>query len=300
KHGGDLYDGLKGLLKSRKKVKDAEKALQDAGKKLDDTKKDPPKKDKPEEKKPPTCDVKHSFPPGTRVLLADGRAVPIEAVRAGDRVEATDPAGGLTRARRVERLITTYDDKDFTRLVVRTAGGPAALTATDTHPFWVVGQRGWTDAGDITPGMELRSPDGSVLSVAGVSRYTQRRTTHDLTVNGLHTYYVLAGQTPVLVHNDNCNSLTRKQADDVADYLGYTKTNKRSAGGAPIWENKKATGGQPRYITYDRTGHNKQAVFKGANFRNPFQSTKDSARDGTYGLDVSPDGKVLGLKWLAK
>ncbi|MFF1926343.1 toxin C-terminal domain-containing protein, partial [Streptomyces sp. NPDC058221] len=125
-------------------------------------------------------------------------------------------------------------------------------------------------------------------------------TTHDLTVNGIHTYYVVAGAASVLVHNENCNSMTRKQSDDVADYLGYTKTKKRSAGGAPIWENKKATGGQPRYITYDRTGHNKQAVFKGSSSRNPFQSTKDSARDGTYGVDVSSKGEVLGLKWLAK
>jgi hypothetical protein len=120
------------------------------------------------------------------------------------------------------------------------------------------------------------------------------------TVADIHTYYVVAGNTPVLVHNDNCNTLTRAQAEQVAAFLGYTKKNEKSAGGAAIWENKKAGAGQPRYITYDRTGHNKEAVFKGANFRNPFQSTKDSARDGTYGLDVSPTGELLGLKWLAK
>ncbi|MGA5564441.1 toxin C-terminal domain-containing protein [Streptomyces platensis] len=125
-------------------------------------------------------------------------------------------------------------------------------------------------------------------------------------VADLHTYYVLAGDTPVLFRNSNsnsnsnCNSLTRAQSDDVAIFLGYTKSKMKSAGGASIWENKKAGGGQPRYITYDRTGHNKQAVFKGVSFRNPFQSTKDSARDGTYGLDVSPTGEVRGLKWLAK
>jgi hypothetical protein len=59
-------------------------------------------------------------------------------------------------------------------------------------------------------------------------------------------------------------------------------------------------GGQPRYITYDRTGHNKQAVFKGSNSRDAFQSTKDSARDGTYGVEISPTGEVTGLEWLAK
>ncbi|MGC4807021.1 toxin C-terminal domain-containing protein [Micromonospora sp. DT233] len=97
----------------------------------------------------------------------------------------------------------------------------------------------------------------------------------------------------------NCNPITRDQSDDIAKYLGYTKTNKRSAGGAPIWENKKAPSGEPRYITWDRTGH-KGGIYKGANFRNPFQSTKDSARDGTYDLNVLPNGDVLGLKWVAK
>ncbi|MCX4770150.1 Hint domain-containing protein [Streptomyces sp. NBC_01285] len=224
KHGGDLYDGLKGLIKSRKKVKDAEKALENAGKKVDGEKKSPPKKDdKPDEKKPekPNCPVKHSFPAGTPVLLADGRTVPIEAVRPGDLVTATDPSSGTTAARRVERAITTEDDKDFTRLTFRTLGGPAVITATDTHPFWITGERRWADAGDITPGMKLRTPDGSVLAVAGVSRYTQRQTTHDLTVSGIHTYYVVAGGTSVLVHNDDpCGMVSKPNA--LSQKTGYT------------------------------------------------------------------------------
>lgn len=34
-----------------------------------------------------------------------------------------------------------------------------------------------------------------------MTSYTAQRTTYDLSVEGLHTYYVLAGATPVLVHN---------------------------------------------------------------------------------------------------
>ncbi|WP_240957783.1 hypothetical protein [Streptomyces barkulensis] len=37
-----------------------------------------------------------------------------------------------------------------------------------------------------------------------VRSFTKRQRTHDLTVQGIHTYYVLAGETPVLVHNSNC------------------------------------------------------------------------------------------------
>lgn len=37
--------------------------------------------------------------------------------------------------------------------------------------------------------------------VTGVRNFHQCQVTHDLTVGNLHTYYVLAGAAPVLVHN---------------------------------------------------------------------------------------------------
>ncbi|WP_418958856.1 polymorphic toxin-type HINT domain-containing protein [Streptomyces tritici] len=196
KHGGDLYDGIKDLIKNRKKVQDAQKKLDDAKKKVDQEKKDKPDEKKPDEE-PTKCPTKHSFPPGTRVLTAAGLTVPIESVRFGDEVLATDPVTGLTTLRTVTRTFTTHDDKDFTRLT--TAAG--TVTATDTHPFWLVDERRWADAGDIETGDLLRVPSGATLTVAKVDRFTQRQTTHDLSVAGIHTYYVLAGTTPVLVHN---------------------------------------------------------------------------------------------------
>ncbi|MES9589200.1 EndoU domain-containing protein [Streptomyces sp. NPDC094045] len=83
------------------------------------------------------CATPHSFPSGTRVLLADGTHRPIE---------------------------------------------------------------------DIRTGYEVRSPAGASLRVTGVLDQQGRQRTHDLTVDGLHTYYVLAGETPVLVHNSNCST----------------------------------------------------------------------------------------------
>ncbi|MEU9646751.1 toxin C-terminal domain-containing protein [Streptomyces sp. NPDC048188] len=243
----------------------------------------------------------HSFVSGTNVLLANGETKPIEDVDVGDEVVTTDPETGESNTREVTDTIVTQHDKNFVQITVESENEKnSSLTATTTHPFWSPSAGGWVDAGSLRAGMTLHASDGRLVEIARVRHFTHEVVTHDLTVASVHTYYVLAGQTPVLVHNSNCNSLTRAQSDDVANFLGYTKTKMKSAGGAPIWENKKAGGGQPRYITYDRTGHNKQAVFKGASFRNPFQSTKDSARDGTYGLDVSPTGEVLGLKWLAK
>lgn len=191
KHGGELYDALTGLIKNRKRVKDAEKALEDARKKWD-----PEKRKKPDK---PTCPAGHSFLPGTRVLLAGGVRVPIESVRVGDRVVATDPVKGVTALRRVTDTFTTYDDKHFTRL--STPAG--TVTATDTHPFWLVDERRWADAGEIVAGDELRGPGGSSLRVGAVSRYAVRQTTYDLAVAGIHAYYVGIGSSYALVHNNN-------------------------------------------------------------------------------------------------
>lgn len=41
------------------------------------------------------------------------------------------------------------------------------------------------------------------LTITAVHPYEQRQRTHDLTLTEIHTYYVLAGETPVLVHNSN-------------------------------------------------------------------------------------------------
>ncbi len=247
-------------------------------------------------------DCTKCFLAGTDVLMADGSTKNIEDVKLGDKVLATDPETGETDERDVTATIVTDSDKQFTELTITTPDGPAKLTATYEHPFWSVDQKNWIEASNLKPGTTLRTDDGRTVTVTATRQYRDHQRTYNLTIEGLHTYYVLAGETPVLVHNSNCNlnTLTRGQSDDIAKFLGYTKTKKLSAGRTPIWENKKAGGGQPKYITFDRTGHNKDAVFKGSNDRNPFQSTKDSARDGTYGLDIGPKGELRGLEWLAK
>ncbi|WP_448329882.1 polymorphic toxin-type HINT domain-containing protein [Streptomyces sp. DSM 41534] len=147
----------------------------------------------------------HSFVPGTGVLLADGSTKPIEDIKTEDEVKVTDPDTGKTTTRKVAGTIATEDDKTFVDLTVTNAGKPSAgLIATTTHPFWVQSQHAWVKAGDLKPGMTLRTPDGHTVTVKHTRHFTQRQRTHDLTVSGIHTYYVLAGQTPVLVHNAKC------------------------------------------------------------------------------------------------
>lgn len=137
--------------------------------------------------------------------MADGTHKPIAAVRVGDRVQATDPATGRTEARTVVALIAGTGAKDLVEITVETDGARGADTgtvvATDGHPFWVDDHGGWVNAGNVHAGDRLRTPDGQILDVVATHSYTENRRVHNLSVEGLHTYYVEVGDEDILVHN---------------------------------------------------------------------------------------------------
>ncbi|WP_432171827.1 polymorphic toxin-type HINT domain-containing protein [Streptomyces sp. 1222.5] len=141
------------------------------------------------------------FLAGTAVLIADGSRKDIQDVVLGDKVLATDPETGETVARKVTSLIRTDGDKYFNELSIATEGGIEKLTATHGHPFWSPSQRDWVPAGELAPGMTLRTEKGETVIVTGNRAFARHARTYNLTVDELHTYYVLAGATPVLVHN---------------------------------------------------------------------------------------------------
>lgn len=146
------------------------------------------------------------FLAGTDVLMADGTTKDIEDIELGDTVQATNPETGETGAREVTRLIVTKDDKHFNELSIATDDGIEKLTATHEHPFWSPSESDWIEAGDLSRGMTLRTDGGDTVIVTGNRAYADRAITYNLTVSGMHTYYVLAGETPVLVHNSSCPS----------------------------------------------------------------------------------------------
>ncbi|WP_105970589.1 SpvB/TcaC N-terminal domain-containing protein [Streptomyces geranii] len=161
--------------------------------------------------KPGDC---NSFVPGSGVVMADGSAKPIEDVRAGDLVLATDPETGRTEAQPVTRLIAGEGEKNLVRITVDVDGDKgdrtAPVTATDEHPFWVEALGRWLNAEDLRPGMLLRTSAGTYVQVTAVQAWTARHErVHNLTVGELHTYYVLAGDVPVLVHNTGPCNVTR-------------------------------------------------------------------------------------------
>ncbi|WP_078937428.1 polymorphic toxin-type HINT domain-containing protein [Streptomyces galbus] len=154
-------------------------------------------------------DCTRCFLAGTDVLMADGSTKNIEDVEVGDEVLATDPDTGETAPREVTRLIVTEDDKHFNELSIATDEGIEKITATHEHPFWSPSQKHWVDAQDLKPGMTLLTDDRDTVIVTHNRSYMQHATTYNLTVDDLHTYYVLAGETPVLVHNSGpgCGSV---------------------------------------------------------------------------------------------
>ncbi|MER7130103.1 LamG-like jellyroll fold domain-containing protein [Streptosporangium saharense] len=149
----------------------------------------------------------NSFVPGTRVLMADGSTKPIEDIKVADQVVATDPVSGVTAARPVVTLITGDGIKKLVDITVDIDGdrGKATdlVTATDEHPFWVPALRIWVKAADLQPGMWLQTSAGTHVQITALQKRTVAQRVHNLTVDALHTYHVVAGDQAVLVHNDD-------------------------------------------------------------------------------------------------
>jgi hypothetical protein len=141
----------------------------------------------------------NSFTATTLVLMADGSRKPIKDVARGNKVLATDPVTGERGPREVTDLIR--HGGMHTMVAVQLAGA-GQLDATDKHPFWVASQRKWVDAIDLKPGDVVLSDRGDQIKVTNLKTSQQDLTAYNLTVAGLHTYYV--GNKPVLVHNAKC------------------------------------------------------------------------------------------------
>ncbi|WP_344105418.1 Hint domain-containing protein [Nocardiopsis rhodophaea] len=178
----------------------------------------------------------NSFVPTTQVLMADGSRKSIEDVEVGDKVLATDPVTGEQSAKTVVFTIIGEGPKDLVEITVDTATekqpdadtddtglygnggipGPTAtgdlIFATEGHPFWVPNLDEWVEAGELQPGTWIQTTAGTWVQVTSVKAWTQSVTVNNLTVQDAHTYYALAGDTPVLVHNSNCFNTTAGEA----------------------------------------------------------------------------------------
>ncbi|MFD7903672.1 polymorphic toxin-type HINT domain-containing protein, partial [Kitasatospora sp. NPDC059747] len=151
---------------------------------------------------------KNSFPPDTPVLMADGTTKAIGDIRPDDTVTATDPQTGKASPEPVTAKIVTPDDTQFTELTLSTSSGKTSpqanttLVSTAHHPYWDDTAKTWADAQDLQVGHQLETPDHDLVALLATRTYTTApQAAHNLTVANLHTYYVLAGTAPILVHN---------------------------------------------------------------------------------------------------
>ncbi|WP_329562234.1 TreTu family toxin [Kitasatospora sp. NBC_01266] len=200
----------------------------------------------------------NSFPAGTLVLLANGSTKAINTLAVGDQVASADPQTGQTSAETVTQTIITPNDTQFTDLTfatdapavgqtpqaqptvsqagaaVATVPTDGAITSTQHHPYWDATTKRWTDAADLQVGDKVAS--GTNLGTATVltirNYQTAPRTAYNLSVADLHTYYVLAGTTPILVHNTDgaCPTTTVGRWMSPEEHQAMIDTGKVQAG----------------------------------------------------------------------
>ncbi|PJI90922.1 polymorphic toxin-type HINT domain-containing protein [Luteimicrobium subarcticum] len=198
------------------------------------------------------------FTAGTLIRTPDGDR-PIETLRAGDKVYTHVLTAGVDVIETVEE---TFVRTTTTLYRLSIAGQP--VTTTDEHPFMVHGL-GWIAARDLRPGDQLVTgedtdtgePAGSVrldaIDIEHVDPASAVETDADggvpvynIHVRAFHTYYVLAGDTAVLVHNANTHGAGRipRTFEDCSDaaYQGVLHVRdeiaREGAAGSHSWASK--------------------------------------------------------------
>ncbi|QMU70139.1 ricin-type beta-trefoil lectin domain protein [Streptacidiphilus sp. P02-A3a] len=143
-----------------------------------------------------------SFSPTTPVLLANGKTKPIAKLKDGDEVESADPNTGKEEGGRMVQHVWINHDTDLLDVIVSTGHGhTATIHTTANHPFWDDTTHTWVAAGSLKPGHELNSTGAHHSIVVATHATPGAANRWNLTVQQLHTYYVVAGGTPILVHN---------------------------------------------------------------------------------------------------
>ncbi|MER7760701.1 HYD1 signature containing ADP-ribosyltransferase family protein [Streptomyces sp. NPDC097619] len=234
-----------------------------------------------------TCED-NSFTGDTPVLLANGRSKPISQVKVGDLVLATDPKTGKTVAKKVTAEIVGQGKKALTRVTLQVGNKLLAVVATDGHPFWVPELDEWVEAKDLNPRQYLRTSAGTLVQITAIERWTQTARVYNLAVADLHTYYVLAGATPILVHN--CN-------DDIPDVLHHYTNEAGHDGILASQELRPSTQaanpndakfGDGQYLTDIQPGTKRPGQLSAAFYRVPWLGRKVShyVSIDVRGLDV--------------
>ncbi|GAA0452943.1 hypothetical protein Ade02nite_01020 [Paractinoplanes deccanensis] len=234
-----------------------------------------------------------SFSGETRVLMADGTTKPIKDVKVGDVVLATDPRTGEEGPHSVTATWSHLDD-----LFTLAVNGKKLIT-TEDHPFWDERDGRWERADQLNPGDLLLDPANHAVFVDGFST-SERRTAaaYNLTVDGLHTYYVLAGNTPVLVHNCGTD-IVKYDPDFALGQLTQGRVAKASEldsfGASQGWTRSRTANGPIKYT--DENGIVRITIKRGSG-RAPGSESPHVEMRNAAGERVDPYGNPVTRKSL--
>jgi RHS repeat-associated protein len=145
--------------------------------------------------------IGNSFSADTKVVMADGTTKPIKEVKKGDTVRTTDPLTGEDEMRVVTATHINRDHNLADLIITDAHGHRTTIHTTESHPFWDDTRQSWVTAAHLHDGDRLRTSGGATHRVVAVVPMLGSQNMYNLTVADDHTYYVLAGNTPVLVHN---------------------------------------------------------------------------------------------------
>ncbi len=139
-----------------------------------------------------------SFSADTEVLMADGTTTAISDIQVGDEVWALDPETGEAGIRMVSAV---WPHEDWL-LDFSVDGG--TVTTTENHHFWNQSDGEWQETQDIDAGALLLTAEGTLVAAGSLDwASVHRGAAYDLTVEDFHSYFVVAGDAEVLVHNQN-------------------------------------------------------------------------------------------------
>lgn len=132
--------------------------------------------------------------------MADGTTKPISEIEVGEEVWAVNPETGDEGERTVTGVWPHYD------WLLNFSVGTGFVETTEDHHFWNESDREWQETAHIDAGDMLLNSDGGAVA-AGDLDWTSPRygEAFDLTIQGLHTYFVDFGEGSVLVHNTDCS-----------------------------------------------------------------------------------------------
>jgi hypothetical protein len=220
--------------------------------------------------------------------MADGTSKPISQIRVGDKIANALPGvipGTSNQEHTVTAIHITHTDRAYTDVTIETHGRQASITSTNHHLYWDATTHAWTTADHLNIGDQLQAANGRMVPVVEIRSYAAAVVTYNLTVDGVHTFYVEAAQTPVLVHNSGLC--------DIPWSSGQVSAAARAIeGGATSIEVSSRADAEELFLRmFQGQGYRNATGFDGVGTKQYFGS-----KMGTYHWDdqLGPDGRVLG------